>query len=136
MANALKLFSPEWCVAAQKVTNETKAIYDGFKDPKAFTMKMAFGCSDRDLSTHLEWNQGKLDYWGPPKYGEDELSLVINASVETWREAAEGRSEGGVLLMAGKIKFEKGPMSAAIENASAFNAFLRSWGQVPTDWDV
>lgn len=38
--------------------------------------------------------------------------------------------------MKGQIKFAKGPMSAAIENAGALNNFLLTWGQVPTDWDV
>lgn len=34
--------------------------------------------------------------------------------------------------MAGQLKLMKGP----IENADAFNSFLRSWGQVDTDWNV
>ncbi|QHE73876.1 hypothetical protein GFS60_07547 (plasmid) [Rhodococcus sp. WAY2] len=38
--------------------------------------------------------------------------------------------------MKGQIKFAKGPMSAAIENAGALHNFLLTWGQVPTDWDV
>ena len=53
-----------------------------------------------------------------------------------WQAAAAGKEEGGKLLMKGQIKFAKGPMSAAIENAGALNNFLLTWGQVPTDWDV
>lgn len=136
MADALKLFSPEWCAAAHKAVNENKAVYAGFSDPESFTMKMAFTCNDRGLITHLDWNEAKLEYFGPKIYSDSEIFLVINADVDTWREVAEGRTEGSVALMAGKIKFVKGPIGAAIENVKAFNNFLLTWGQVPTDWEA
>lgn len=136
MADLLKLFSSEWCAAAREACNASEAMYKGFKDPATFTNKMAFTCLDRDLVTHMEWEKAKIVEWGPEKYSDDDLWLVIAANVATWRKAAEGKTEGGLLLMSGKIKFLKGPMSAAIENGGAFNNFLLSWGQVPTDWDV
>jgi putative sterol carrier protein len=130
-----KFFSPEWCEQAKDVANANEKMFRGFKDPSTFTHKMEFGCTDRDLATHLEWKEGVCVHWGPPTFDPDELWLVIEADVDTWRTAAAGTSEGGQLLMAGKIKFAKGPVSAAIENAGAFNNFLRSWGDVDTDWD-
>ncbi len=132
----LKLFSPEWCAAAKEAANASDAMYKGFKDPATFTNKMAFTCADRDLVTHMEWEQAKVVHWGGPQYDDDDLWIIITADTATWREAAEGRTEAGLLLMSGKIKFLKGPMSAAIENADAFQNFLLSWNQVPTDWDV
>jgi len=136
MAAELKLFSPEWCDAAKEAVNASEAMYKGFKDPDSFTNKMAFTCSDVDLTCHLEWEKAKVVQWTPPQFDESDLWLVISADVATWRKAAEGKSEGGLLLMSGKIKFLKGPMSAAIENGGAFNAFLLAWGQVPTDWEA
>jgi hypothetical protein len=136
MADELTFFSSDWCKAAMPAVNESETMMRGFKDPASFTNKMAFTCSDRDLTTHVEWKAGQVVAWSPPIYDEDDLWLIISADVATWRLAAEGGSEGGTLLMVGKIKFVKGPMSAAIENGGAFNSFLRAWGDVPTDWNV
>jgi len=135
---AVKLFSPEWCEGAQEACNNSKAMYAGFKDPETFTNRMAFGVKGRpDLTTHLEWEKAKITYWGPPKFDEGDLWLVIHAKdIETWRKCAEEDVLGQKLLLAGKITFEKGPMSAAIDIAGAFNNFLSSWGEVDTDWDV
>jgi len=136
VSDQLTFFSPEWCEAAKEVANKNEKMYRGFKDASTFTHKMAFTCNDPDLVTHMEWKEGVCLYWGPPQFADDELWLVIKADLDTWRTAAEGKSEGGQLLMAGKVVFAKGPVSAAIENAGAFNNFLRSWGDVPTNWDV
>ncbi|MGH3555950.1 MAG: hypothetical protein ACRDTK_00200 [Mycobacterium sp.] len=137
MTNGLKFFSQEWCAAAMEKMNANDAVYKGFKDPATFTNRMEFGTIGRDdIKSHLEWKEGKVVAWTTPQYPEDDLWLKINGSLETWRKVAEGGAEGGTLLLAGKIKFAKGPMAAAIENAGAFNNFLLTWGQVPTDWDV
>ena len=136
MADTLKFFSPEWCKAAQVAVNNSPTMRKGFKDPETFTSKMAFTCQDKGLTTHVEWVKAEVVDWSPPKYDESDLWLVLAADLETWKTAAEGGSEGGSLLMVGKLKFTKGPMSAAIENGGAFNSFLRAWGEVPTDWDV
>lgn len=132
----LTLFSEEWCKAAMVAANNSATMQAGFKDPDTFTNLMAFTCTDADLTTHLEWEKGHVVDWSPPKYDESDLWLVIGADLETWKTAAQGGSEAGTLLMSGKIKFLKGPMSAAIENGGAFNSFVRSWGEVPTDWNV
>ena len=131
----MKFFSPEWCEAAAKAGNASEKMYKGFKDPKKFSHKMEFGCLDRDLATHMQWEEGQIAAWGAPEYDEADIWLTIEADVATWREAAEGKKEAGTLLMSGKIKFVKGPMSAAIENSGAFNNFIKAWGEVPTDWD-
>jgi putative sterol carrier protein len=137
MSDKLKFFSAEWCEAAIDVINSNEAMYKGFKDPATFTNKMEFGCIGReDIASHLEWKEAKVVSWSPRTFAEDDLWLIINGSLQTWEKVAEGDAEGGKLLLAGKIKFAKGPMSAAIENAAAFNNFLLAWGQIPTDWDV
>lgn len=137
MAEQMKFFSPEWCEAAMKACNASDAMYQGFKDPKSFTNRMEFGVMGRDdLKMHMEWKEARITEAAPAKYDEGDLWLKINADIDTWKEAASGGTEGGKLLLAGKIKFAKGPMSAAIENAGAFNNFLRAWGDVPTDWNV
>jgi putative sterol carrier protein len=133
----VKFFSKEWCEQAIKAINASEAMYKGFRDPNNFTNKMQFDCEDRpDLTVHLEWEKAKLVYLGPPTFPDEDLWLIIRASVDTWKTAAEGAVEGGKLLMGGKIKFVKGPITAAVQNAGAFNNFLLAWGQVPTDWDV
>ena len=38
--------------------------------------------------------------------------------------------------MAGKMRIVKGTMKDAIENAKSLTLFMRSWGNVPTDWNV
>ncbi|MDF3281094.1 MULTISPECIES: hypothetical protein [unclassified Gordonia (in: high G+C Gram-positive bacteria)] len=137
MSDKLKFFSAEWCAAAQEAVNSNPEVYKGFKDPGSFTNRMEFGTIGRDdLASHLEWEEAKVTVWTPPQFPEDDLWLRIVANLDTWQRVAAGESDGGKLLLAGKIKFAKGPMSAAIENAGAFNAFLLSWGQVPTDWDI
>lgn len=134
---SVKFFSPEWRELATAAANASDTMQAGFKDPSAFTNRMAFAVIGRDdLTTHVEWKEGKIVTWTGADFPEDDLWLVITGSLDTWKAAASGVTEGGSLLMAGKIKFAKGPMSAAIENAGAFNAYLLSWGQVDTDWDV
>lgn len=134
---SVTFFSPEWCQLALAAGNASETMEAGFKNPATFTNKMAFAVTGRDdLVTHLEWKEGKVVSWTGPEFSEDDLWLVITGSLDTWKTAASGAVEGGSLLLAGKIKFAKGPMSAAIENAGAFNSFLLSWGQVDTDWNV
>jgi putative sterol carrier protein len=87
-------------------------------------------------ATTLEWDQGELISWTAGSIDEDELWLIIEGTLETWQTAAAGTVAGGKLLMLGKIKFVKGPMSAAIENSNALNNFLLTWGQIATDWNV
>lgn len=137
MSDKLKFFSQEWCDAAIDVINANEAMAKGFKEPETFTNKMEFGCIGRDdIACHLEWKSAKVVSWTTRRFDDSELWLVINGSLETWQSVANGDVEGGKTLLAGNIKFAKGPMRAAIENAGAFNAFLRAWGDVPTDWDV
>jgi hypothetical protein len=134
---AAKFFSAEWCELAKQHVNANAAMMAGFKDPKSFTNKMRFATLDRELSTDWEWKEAvAIDVNPGPKYSDDDLWLIIAANLAGWQEAAAGKTEGGKLLMAGKIKFKKGPMSAAIENGGAFNNFLKAWGEFETDWDV
>src|SRR5437660_59787 len=114
MSDKLKFFSQEWCDAAIDVINASETMYKGFKDPSSFTNKMEFGCIGRDdIATHLEWSSAKVVSWTTRQFPESNLWLKINGSLETWKKVADGDSEGGKLLLAGKIKFAKGPMSAA-----------------------
>ncbi|RGP46350.1 hypothetical protein AWH04_04240 [Rhodococcus erythropolis] len=137
MTDAVKFFSQEWCDAARKAVNANAAVHQGFKDAANFTNKMGFAVIEReDLVTHIEWDRGKIVSWTPRTFVDDELWIVLNGSLDSWKLAADGKEEGGRLLMAGAIKLSKGPMSAAIENAGAFNNFLLTWGQVPTEWAV
>ncbi|WAM19257.1 hypothetical protein [Rhodococcus sp. JS3073] len=137
MTDKLKFFSQEWCDAALEAANANDAMYAGFKDPATFTNRMEFGVLGRgDVASHLEFKEGRIISWTPRTFDESELWLIINGSFETWQSAAAGEEEAGKLLMKGQIKFAKGPMSAAIENAGAINNFVRTWGQIPTDWDV
>lgn len=133
----LKFFSQEWLDAAIQAVNANEAVYNGFKDPETFTNKMEFRTNGHDgVVSHLEWEKGRLVSWTTPKFEEDELWLIIAGGLDTWQTAAAGQEQGGRLLLAGKMKFLKGPMTAAIENAEALNNFLLTWGQVPTDWNV
>ncbi|ABH00970.1 conserved hypothetical protein (plasmid) [Rhodococcus jostii RHA1] len=137
MTDALKFFSQEWCDAAHVAVNANPAVYQGFKDPATFTNRMEFGVTGRDdLVCHLAWDRGTVVSWTPRKYDDHDLWIKVTGSLETWQQAAAGQAEGGTLLMAGQIKFTKGPMSSAIENAGALNNFLLTWGQVPTEWAV
>jgi len=133
---AMKFYSPEWCEAAAAVINASEATHKGFKDPDNFTHKMYFGNLDNDVITHLTFEKSKITYWGPPIHDVSEIDFGIKGKVEHWREAAEGRTEGGKLLMGGKLKITDGNIQLAIQNAGAFNNFLLCWGQVDTDWDI
>lgn len=130
-------FEDSWCSDAKEAVNDNSAVYEGFKDPVNFNHKMEFACLDKpEVRSHVTWEGAKVTYWGPPIHSDDEMSMIIKADLDTWKTVAAGDAEGGQLLMAGKIKFAKGPIAAAVENAGAFNNFLRSWGQVETDWNV
>jgi len=133
----LKFFSQEWCDVAREVANANDEMYRGFKDAATFSNYMGFGVIGRpDLAVHLEWKAGRILSWTPAQYEESEIWAIINGDLSTWSECAAGKAVGSKLLMAGKLKLAKGPITAAIENAKAFNSFLVSWGQVPTDWTV
>ena len=134
MSEPLKFFSAEWCAAAIEACNAEPKVVAGFREPAKFSHRMEFGCLDTGLASHVEWKEGVVVAWGPPSFPEEDLGLKINANEAVWKEAAEGGKEAGQLLMAGKIKFGKGPMSAAIENGGAFNNFIKAWGKVPTAW--
>ncbi|KRB80134.1 hypothetical protein ASE01_01130 [Nocardioides sp. Root190] len=137
---ATKFFSQEWCDGAMDAANASEPMYKGFKKASTFTNKMAFGVLGRDdLVSHLEWKEGRIVSWTSGRqYDQDELWLDIKADMETWKDLAEGRAEAGKMLVMGKVKFEKGPMSAAIENAVALHHFLQSWGRAADeiDYDV
>ncbi|TQR84313.1 hypothetical protein D8S82_22465 [Mycobacterium hodleri] len=135
MAGQLQFFSQEWCDAARTEINDNKEVYKGFKDPDTFTNKMVFRTIDGPATT-LQWDQGELASFTAGATDGDDVWLIIEGTRETWQTAAAGTVAGGKLLMLGKIKFVKGPMSAAIENANALNNFLLSWGQIDTDWNV
>jgi hypothetical protein len=134
MTEPLPFFSAEWCSAAVLACNAEPKVIAGFREPAKFTHRMEFACLDLDLASHVEWKEGLVVAWSPPVFPEEDLWLKINADEATWIEAANGGKEAGQLLMAGKVKFGKGPMSAAIENGGAFNNFIRAWGKVPTLW--
>lgn len=137
MTDKLKFFSPEWCNAAIAAINANPEFSAGLKDPSTFTNKMEFGVIDREgLVSHVESVEGRVESWTPRTFDEGELWMIINASLKTWQTAAEGREGGEKLLMTGQIKLAKGPVAAVVENSEALNVFLRTWGEIPTDWDV
>ncbi|AWK72528.1 hypothetical protein CBI38_14095 [Rhodococcus oxybenzonivorans] len=134
---SLSFFSQEWCDAAKAVVNANEEMQRGFHDPASFTNRMALSTLDRDdLITHVEWKAGQIVSWTPAESYDEDLWLIVGAALPTWRECADGVSEGKKLLMAGRLKLVKGPLAAAISNADALNSFLRSWGQIDTDWNV
>ncbi|OFB35847.1 hypothetical protein BA059_27260 [Mycolicibacterium sp. (ex Dasyatis americana)] len=135
MADQLPFFSQEWLDAARVAVNDNKEVYKGFKNADSFTNKMIFRTVGGPAST-LVWDKGELVSWTAGAIDESEVWLIIEGSLETWQIAAAGQQQGGKLLMLGKIKFIKGPMSAAIENSNALNNFLLTWGEIPTDWTV
>ena len=135
MPEPMKFFSQEWCDGALEAA-DNEAVYKGFKDAPSFTHVLEFECTDREgLSSQVEYVAGKPVAWTQQKFDDDQVFARFRGTVETFRLATEGKKTGAQLLMAGKIKLVKGSMQTAIENANAFNAFLVSWGQVPTDWE-
>jgi hypothetical protein len=87
-----KLFPPEWNALALEAVNASKAMYDGFKDPATFTHKMEFGCTDRDLRSHLEWEQAKVVSWTEPRFDRSELYLVIAGPCFSPGRSSSGRA--------------------------------------------
>jgi hypothetical protein len=132
---ALKFLSDEWCAAAMEAINNNDAVYKGLKDAKNFNHKMYFGVLDSDTMSYFTFVEGKLSEWTTKPY-DPPFDFGLKAKVEHFREAAEGRTEGGKLLMGGKLKITDGNIQLAIQNAGAFNNFLLSFGQVDTDWDI
>ncbi|MYW71076.1 hypothetical protein [Pseudonocardia sp. SID8383] len=132
---ALKFLSDEWCAAAMEAINSNQAVYDGFQDPESFDHPMFLGLQDKDVTTYFTFKGGKLTEWSnTPSTGPVDFGLV--SKVKYYREAAEGMSEAGKLLMGGQLKLVEGNVQLAIRNAEAFNHFLRTFGQIDTDWEV
>lgn len=129
----LMLFSPEWCDQLAESTDSDDLVYRGFRDPENFTYKFEFRTKD-GLAMHVEWEAGRVTYCGPPKFGEEELFFVIEAGADAFRSAAEREFDASRLLMGGRIKMLKGPISTAVENVGAFNEFFRGWENIQTDW--
>lgn len=136
MPETLKFFSPQWCVEMAQIANADDQMYRGLHDAKTFTNHMHFGLVERpEVAIHVDWEQGKIANAAPARYGESDLWAMLNAHPDTWRLCAEGAS-ASTLLMAGKVKLAKGPMTAAIQNAKALDRFVNLWGRIPTDWAV
>jgi hypothetical protein len=132
---ALKFLSDEWCAAAQEAINANDAVYQGFKDAETFDHPMYIGLLDKDVTTYFTFKGGKVTEWSnAPREGAVDFGL--RARAQTYREAAEGRSLAQQQLMGGHLKLVEGNVQLAIQNVGAFNAFLRTFGQIDTDWDV
>ena len=130
-------FSHPWCDAATTEANTSSAMRKGFKNPADFNHVMAFVVTDRDeLTAEVQFNDGRVVSWAPGALRADDMWAVLAADTVTWRSAAEGKGNASKLLMAGQIKLRKGPIGAAIENAGALDEFVKSWGNVATDWTV
>jgi hypothetical protein len=138
MSETFPFFSQQWCDAAREAANANEAMYQGFKDPATFTHIMALSVIGRDdLTSYVEFKEAQIISWvSGATLPDSEIWAVIAADPQSWRDCAEGRSEGQKALIAGKLKLLKGPITAAIENADALNNYLYSWGQVPTDWNI
>jgi hypothetical protein len=135
---AVKFFSEEWCEQVRVAINENPAVIKGFKDAGSFTHKMYFKLLDGPESkTYFTFEQGVITEWTTKQIHEDgDIAFGLGGKIEHFREAAEGRTEGGKLLMGGKLKIVDGNIQLAIQNAGAFNNFLLTFGKVDTDWDL
>ena len=135
---AVKFFSEEWCNAAREAINNNPAVMKGLKDPANFTHKMYFKLLDGPESkTYFTFEKGVVTEWTTKEIHEQsEIGFGLGGKIEHFRDAAEGKVEGGKLLMGGKLKILDGNIQLAIQNAGAFNNFLLSFGQVDTDWDL
>lgn len=135
---ALKFLSDEWCAAAMKAINSNEAVYKGFKDPESFNYAMYFGLSDKpEVTTYFTFEEAKLTEWTTEKiHGDGPFDFGLRAKAEHFRMAADGKQEGGKMLLGGLLRITDGSVAIAIENAEAFNQFLLTFGQVDTDWDV
>ena len=83
MSEKLNFFSEEWCAAALLAVNSNDAVYQGFKDPGAFTNRMEFACTDREVVSHVEWDKGKVISWTPPKAAPGSRSIPESSTPRT-----------------------------------------------------
>ncbi|MGQ0464450.1 MAG: SCP2 sterol-binding domain-containing protein [Sporichthyaceae bacterium] len=135
---AVKFFSEEWCQEVREKINANPAVIKGFKDASTFSHPMYFKLLDAtEAKTYFTFEKGVVTEWTTKEiHAEGDIAFGLAGKVEHFREAAEGRTEGGKLLMGGKLKIAHGNIQLAIQNAGAFNNFLLTFGQVDTDWDV
>lgn len=140
MTDQLKFFSEEWCAAAAAAHTGDLAVRQAkaLRDPANTNFVIAFGVVDRpDLVTHCEIIGGHVKSWTATQlFPEDQIFARFVATIEQFRDAAEGRTPAANFVMAGKIRLQKGTMRDAIENARALNVLIGAWGDLPTDWDV
>lgn len=140
MTNELKVFSEEWCAAvvAAHPGELAEQARKGLKDPANFNNILAFEVSDRpDLTNHAEIVNGYVANWTATNlFPEDEIFASFQGTLETYREAAEGKTPAANLVMGGKLRLIRGTMKDAIENARALNVMIAAWGDMPIDWDV
>jgi hypothetical protein len=140
MADQLKFFSDEWCAAAAAAHHGDLAVRQAkaLRDPAKANFILAFGVVDRpDLISQVEIVAGHVKSWSATNlYPEDQIFARFIATLEQFRDAAEGRTPAANLVMGGKVRLTKGTMKNAIENARAMNVLIGAWGDLPTDWDV
>ncbi len=132
-----QFFSQEWCDRALEVSNASERIYKGFKDAPSFSNLLVFEATDKEVGRLGLYVSGYIKQWAAADFPDTEVFSRFAADLDVWRIAAE-KKPAGLPVADGreKIRLRRGPLQAAIENAPAFNAFLQSWGDVPTDWDI
>ena len=134
-----KFFSEEWCRLATEAERAASArIMKALKHPRTFTHVLAFEVADRPgVLSHVKYEEGRLTAWtSTDLFEETEVWARFHANKEHYEQAANGTVPAANLVMGGKMRLLKGTMKDAVENAQAITLFLRSWGNVPTDWDV
>lgn len=134
-----KFLSEEWCSEATNIEHSMgDEVLKIFKKPAQFTHVLQFEVGDRPgVVVQGEYVGGRVKAWTSGNlHPADQVWASFRAKLEHFQEATSGRTPAASLVMGGKIRLVKGSMKDAIENAEALNFLLRSWGTVPTDWDI
>ncbi len=134
-----KFFSEEWCQLAMKAEQaESARMQKAFKNPRTFSHVLAFEVADRPgILCHVKYEAGRTTAWTcTDLYPEDEVWARFRANLEHFQEGASGKTPAANLVMAGKMRLTKGTMKDAVENAQSLSLLVRTWGNVPTDWEI
>lgn len=130
----LPFFGEAWCNLAREVANTTPDLRRGFVDPAAFTLVLAFACTDQPaLTSWAEFRGGLVQDWRPGHKVPGGYVVSLRAGVNTWREAAEGTTRATDLLIGRQIKI-RDPKNRIAANYNAFDTLLASWEEISTEW--
>jgi putative sterol carrier protein len=126
-------FSPDWC--EQMSAMWEKQIAAVFADPEGYNYIVEWGEPDGNTQCQSRAERGVLLEWpSGKKFSDEECDFIIYAGRDTWGKLGRGELDPMEVVATGAVDVRKGDLGVIAKEGEAWKAFLRTLGQVPTNW--